>query len=175
MYKRPPIRRRHWSSHQTWRRPADLVTKLDTFSKKFGQTINKSKTEVQVINRERINISIRIDDKPLNQVENFIYLYRGNIWNPYQWKWDQKKSRISHRSHPEAKAHIELQSHEKTDQTWIVQSLRPVHSYIRCRDMDIKEIRWTETQSIWNGLPEKDPGSDKIGIIHQDKGKAKQL
>ena len=38
-----------------------MVTKVDNFSKKFGLPINKSKTEVQVINRERINITILID------------------------------------------------------------------------------------------------------------------
>ena len=59
-------------------RPDDhlICTLVDTFSKKFGLTINKSKTEVQVINREKISINIQMDGQLLNhgQVENLIYL-----------------------------------------------------------------------------------------------------
>ena len=51
-----------------------LVTRVNTFSKKFGLTINISKTEVQVINREKVQLDILIDGKPLKQVEDFIYL-----------------------------------------------------------------------------------------------------
>ena len=51
-----------------------LVSKVDAFSKKFGLTINISKTEVQVISREKVQIDIKIDGKTLEQVENFIYL-----------------------------------------------------------------------------------------------------
>ena len=51
-----------------------LVSEVDTFSKKFGLTINKSKTVVQVFNRDKIQLNIQIDGKSLDQVENFIYL-----------------------------------------------------------------------------------------------------
>ena len=33
-----------------------LVARVDTFGKKFGLTINSSKTEVQVMNREKCNL-----------------------------------------------------------------------------------------------------------------------
>ena len=51
-----------------------LVTRVDAFSKKFGLTINISKTQVQVIKREKVQLDILIDRKPLKQVEDFIYL-----------------------------------------------------------------------------------------------------
>jgi hypothetical protein len=51
-----------------------LVSEFDTFSKKIGLTINKSKTAVQVLNRDKIQLNIQIDGKSLDQVENFIYL-----------------------------------------------------------------------------------------------------
>ena len=47
-----------------------MVSKVDTVSKKFGLTINIKKTEVQVISREKIKTVIKIDGKPLEQVEN---------------------------------------------------------------------------------------------------------
>ncbi|XP_072025202.1 uncharacterized protein [Amphiura filiformis] len=51
-----------------------LVTRFDTFSKKFGLTINISNTEVQVINREKVQLDILIGGEPLKQVEDFVYL-----------------------------------------------------------------------------------------------------
>ena len=51
-----------------------LVTEVDVYSKKFGFTINISKTEVQVISRENIQIDIKIDGKSLAQTGKFIYL-----------------------------------------------------------------------------------------------------
>ena len=45
-----------------------------SLKKKFGLTINISKTEVQVISRDKVQIDIKIDGKTLEQVENFIYL-----------------------------------------------------------------------------------------------------
>ena len=47
---------------------------MDQCSKKFGLTINKGKTQVQVINRDHIDIKVMIEETELEQVDNFIYL-----------------------------------------------------------------------------------------------------
>ena len=52
----------------------ETLFSVDTSSKKFGLTINKSKTVVQVLNRVKIQLNSQIDGESLDQVENFIYL-----------------------------------------------------------------------------------------------------
>ena len=87
-----------------------LVIKLNTSSKMFALIINRnrSETEVKVINRERINMSIRIDRKLLNQVVNFIYL-GGVIFETPISKSDIKR-RVVYWTHSKAKRYMELQS-----------------------------------------------------------------
>ena len=51
-----------------------LVTAVYTSSSDMGLKINISKTEVQVISKKDITMDIRINDTPLKQVEDFIYL-----------------------------------------------------------------------------------------------------
>ena len=51
-----------------------LVTNVHTLSRKFGLTINKGKTEVQMISKEYRSVSVYIDEEKLKQVETFIYL-----------------------------------------------------------------------------------------------------
>ena len=52
----------------------ETLFSVDTSSKKFGLTINKSKTVVQVLNRVKIQLNSQIDGQSLDQVENFICL-----------------------------------------------------------------------------------------------------
>ena len=51
-----------------------LVNRVHTTSKKYGLTINISKTEVQVISKGNQPISIHIQGEPLTQVLTFTYL-----------------------------------------------------------------------------------------------------
>ena len=51
-----------------------LVTNIHTVSRKFGLTINKGKTEVQIITKESKPMSVYIDEVQLKQVETFTYL-----------------------------------------------------------------------------------------------------
>ena len=51
-----------------------LVTNIHTVSRKFGLTINKGKTEVQMITNESKPMSVYIDEVQLKQVETFTYL-----------------------------------------------------------------------------------------------------
>ena len=50
-----------------------LVTNIHTVSRKFGLTINKGKTEVQMITKESKPMSVYIDEVKLKQVETFTY------------------------------------------------------------------------------------------------------
>ena len=51
-----------------------LVTNIHTVSRKFGSTINKDKTEVQMITKESKPMSGYFDEEKLKQVEPFTYL-----------------------------------------------------------------------------------------------------
>ena len=51
-----------------------LVTNVHTLSRKFGLTINKDKTEVQMTTKESDPMSIYIDEEKLKQFETFTYL-----------------------------------------------------------------------------------------------------
>lgn len=44
----------------------------------MGMKINTGKTEVQHVGREKINVSIQIENQELKQVEEFVYV-RGNM------------------------------------------------------------------------------------------------
>ena len=72
------------------------VTKVDVSSKKFGQTINISKTEVQIISREHIQIDIK-DTRQIPCTNWEIYLPRRCcIRKPHQWKRHQTPSSPSY-------------------------------------------------------------------------------
>ena len=88
-----------------------LVTKGDTFSKKFGLTINKNKVEVQSSTEREDQYKHPNWWQTAKPGRELHIPLRDNIWNPHQWKWHQEKSRISHGSHPKVKIHMELQIH----------------------------------------------------------------
>ena len=56
----------------------ETVNQIAQESSRMGLRINVEKTEVQYVGKSRKVININIDDKPLKQVENFIYL-GGNM------------------------------------------------------------------------------------------------
>ena len=67
-----------------------LVTNVHTVSRKFGLTINKGKTEVQMISKESKPMSVYIDEEKLKQVETFTYL-RGVITDKSTFTDDIKR------------------------------------------------------------------------------------
>ena len=69
-----------------------LVTNIHTVSRKFGLTINKGKTEVQMITKESKPMSVYIDEVQLKQVETFTYL--GGVISENSTCTDDIKRRI---------------------------------------------------------------------------------
>ena len=55
-----------------------MITKIAEESGKMGMKINVGKTEVQLIGRERVKVSIHLEHQELKQVEEFVYL-GGNM------------------------------------------------------------------------------------------------
>ena len=58
-----------------------LVTNVHTVSRKFGLTINKGKTEVQMISKESKPVSVYINEEKLKQVETLTYLGESSQTN----------------------------------------------------------------------------------------------
>ena len=110
-----------------------LVSEVDTFSKKFGLTINKSKTAVQVLNRDKIQLNIQIDGKSLDQVENFIYL--GGVISEIPTSENDIKRRVG----------LAMGAMQKLNSIWTSKDIKnstKLNLYrVLLRNMDTKESR----------------------------------
>ena len=118
-----------------------LVTNIHTVSRKFGLTINKGKTEVQMIAKESKPMSVYIDEVKLKQVETFTYL--GGIISENSTCTDDIKRRIGLAMGGMQKLTSIWKSrrNHNRNQNRTVSGADSIYSYIRLRTLDTQEER----------------------------------